>query len=265
MTEEEALQRLRAQDTAVLHWLIGQYNRYVASIIRAVLGKTCREEDAEELTADVFYSVFRRAGSISPGKLQAYLGAAARNRAKDFLRKQKPLEADLDELTTPGWRRNGPGGRASAPRAPNARQRSHFLDGACRPGNFPALLLLFAARTRDCGGDAPYPRCGAHPTLARPGGAQKTTFTGGIIMRVKLTDLLDDLELDPGAFAASRGEAAHPRAHRAARSAKAWNLTPPRPLRRKNAAGRRHCRAVEPCGGGGRARASGDSPAPISA
>ena len=101
MTEEEALQRLRAQDTAVLHWLIGQYNRYVASIIRAVLGKTCREEDAEELTADVFYSVFRRAGSISPGKLQAYLGAAARNRAKDFLRKQKPLEADLDELTLP--------------------------------------------------------------------------------------------------------------------------------------------------------------------
>lgn len=56
---------------------IGQYNRYVASIIRAVLGKTCREEDAEELTADVFYSVFRRAGSISAGKLQAYLGAAA--------------------------------------------------------------------------------------------------------------------------------------------------------------------------------------------
>ena len=47
------------------------------------------------------YSVFRRAGSISPGKLQAYLGAAARNRAKDFLRKQKPLEADLDELTLP--------------------------------------------------------------------------------------------------------------------------------------------------------------------
>ena len=73
MTEEEALQRLRAQDTAVLHWLIGQYNRYVASIIRAVLGKTCREEDAEELTADVFYSVFRRAGSISPGSCRHIL------------------------------------------------------------------------------------------------------------------------------------------------------------------------------------------------
>ena len=101
LSEEEALTRLRAQDPGALHWLIGRYNRYVASIIRAVLGKTCREEDAEELTADVFYSVFRRAGSVSPGKLQAYLGAAARNRAKDFLRKQKPLEADLDELTLP--------------------------------------------------------------------------------------------------------------------------------------------------------------------
>ena len=55
LSEEEALSRLRAQDPTALHWLIGQYNRYVASIIRAVLGKTCREEDAEELTADVFY------------------------------------------------------------------------------------------------------------------------------------------------------------------------------------------------------------------
>ena len=101
LPEEAALSRLRAQDPTALHWLIWRYNRYVATVIRAVLGKTCREQDVEELTADVFYSVFRRAGSISPGKLQAYLGAAARNRAKDFLRKQKPLEADLDELTLP--------------------------------------------------------------------------------------------------------------------------------------------------------------------
>ncbi len=101
LPEEAALSRLRAQDPTALHWLIWRYNRYVATVIRAVLGKTCREQDVEELTADVFYSVFRRAGSVSPGKLQAYLGAAARNRAKDFLRKQKPLEADLDELTLP--------------------------------------------------------------------------------------------------------------------------------------------------------------------
>ena len=79
LTEEDALQRLRAQDPAALSWLIGRYNRYVASIVSAVLGARCRPQDAEELTADVFYSVFRRAEAISPGKLQAYLGAAARN------------------------------------------------------------------------------------------------------------------------------------------------------------------------------------------
>ena len=69
LTEEDALQRLRAQDPAALSWLIGRYNRYVASIVCAVLGARCRPQDAEELTADVFYSVFRRAEAISPGKI----------------------------------------------------------------------------------------------------------------------------------------------------------------------------------------------------
>ena len=52
LSEEEALSRLRAQDPTALHWLIGQYNRYVASIIRAVLGKTC--PDASLLVLDAF-------------------------------------------------------------------------------------------------------------------------------------------------------------------------------------------------------------------
>lgn len=99
LTEEDALQRLRAQDPAALSWLIGRYNRYVASIVCAVLGARCRPQDAEELTADVFYSVFRRAEAISPGKLQAYLGAAARNRAKDFLRKQARVRAAIEAMT----------------------------------------------------------------------------------------------------------------------------------------------------------------------
>lgn len=101
MTDEEALARIREQDTGALSVLIGRYNRYVASIVRAVLGPDFREQDAEELTADVFYGVFRHAGDIAPGKLRAYLGAAARNRAKDFLRSQKPPEADFDTLTLP--------------------------------------------------------------------------------------------------------------------------------------------------------------------
>jgi len=98
MTDEQALARVRAQDTGALCVLIERYNRYVASIIRAVLGPGAQEQDAEELTADVFYRVFCHAGDIAPGKLRPYLGAAARNRAKDFLRAQKPLEADVDTI-----------------------------------------------------------------------------------------------------------------------------------------------------------------------
>lgn len=101
MTDEQAVRLLQKQDTQALHWMITRYHRYVSSVICMVLGACCRPQDAEELAADVFYSVFSHAADISPGKLRAYLGAAARNRAKDFLRRQQPLPADLDELSLP--------------------------------------------------------------------------------------------------------------------------------------------------------------------
>ena len=91
LTEEDALQRLRAQDPAALSWLIGRYNRYVASIVCAVLGARCRVQDAEELTADVFYSVFRRAEAISPGKLQAYLARRQETARRIFCANRRPL------------------------------------------------------------------------------------------------------------------------------------------------------------------------------
>lgn len=101
MTDEQAVRLLQKQDPQALHWMITRYHCYVSSVICMVLGSRCRPQDAEELAADVFYSVFSHAAGISSGKLRAYLGASARNRAKDFLRRQQPLQADLDELTLP--------------------------------------------------------------------------------------------------------------------------------------------------------------------
>ena len=189
LTEEDALQRLRAQDPAALSWLIGRYNRYVASIVCAVLGARCRPQDAEELTADVFYSVFRRAEAISPGKLQAYLGAAARNRAKDFLRKQAPIEADLDTVTLPDG--------ANAPEQEllrRERQGGNRGNVPGRPGNLPSLLLLLTARAGNCAGNGADARRSAHQALARQSRTQKNSTTGGCRMDVKITDLLDDFE-----------------------------------------------------------------------
>ena len=98
MTEEKLLRRLRKQDARALEALIDQYNAYVVSIVSAVLGENRRQEDVEELVSDVFLAVWNHAGAITPGKLRPYIGMAARNTAKSFLRKNRILTMDLDEI-----------------------------------------------------------------------------------------------------------------------------------------------------------------------
>lgn len=98
MTEEKLLSRLKAQDAKALERMIDQYSVYVGAVIAAVLGPSRRIEDVEELASDVFLAVWNHAGAVTPGKLKAYLGASARNAAKSFLRKQRQLPMDLDQL-----------------------------------------------------------------------------------------------------------------------------------------------------------------------
>ena len=101
MTEEQALERLRRQELPALDWLIERYNAYVASVVSAVLGPNARPEDVEELTADVFFAVWQHAPSVRPDRLRAYLGASARNRARDLLRRTRPPECELDSIELP--------------------------------------------------------------------------------------------------------------------------------------------------------------------
>lgn len=98
MQEELLLQQLRARRPEALEQLIRCYNAYVAAIIRGILGAACSEEDVEELVSDVFVAIWRHADALKPGKVKAYIGTAARNTAKSFLRKKRILPMDLDEL-----------------------------------------------------------------------------------------------------------------------------------------------------------------------
>ena len=98
MTEEKLLKGLRSRQPEALEALISQYNRYVATILTAVLGTNAKKEDVEELSSDVFVAIWKHADTLKPGKVKAYIGAAARNTAKSFLRKQKRLPMDEDEL-----------------------------------------------------------------------------------------------------------------------------------------------------------------------
>lgn len=98
LTEEKMLRHLRNQKADALEAMIQQYNSYVAAVVSAVLGDGRKLEDVEELVSDVFAAAWNHGAAIQPGKLKAYLGAIARNRAKSFLRKQRELPMDLDEI-----------------------------------------------------------------------------------------------------------------------------------------------------------------------
>lgn len=101
MTEERWIAQMKKRDVRALEKLIERYNGYVSAIVTAVLGPQGNPEDVEELVSDVFLAIWNHADALTPGKLRPYLGAAARNRAKSFLRQQKTLPMDLDEIPVP--------------------------------------------------------------------------------------------------------------------------------------------------------------------
>ena len=101
MTDAQLLLKLRAGSEEALSQLGARYRSYVLTVLRNVLGADGSFEDAEELFSDVLYGLWRNAASVEPDRLRAYLGVAARNRAKSWLRKRRELPMDLDTLELP--------------------------------------------------------------------------------------------------------------------------------------------------------------------
>ena len=101
MTDHQLLQRLRARDQEALAQLQERYHGYLTTVITAILGKAGTSADAEELCNDTFLSVWNSVNAIEDEKLKPYLAAAARNKAKSWLRKRGELEMDLDEIDLP--------------------------------------------------------------------------------------------------------------------------------------------------------------------
>lgn len=96
--EQKALRELKRKNEKALIWFIDRYSAYVSTIIYNIIGTSIPGADIEEISSDVFFTLWLNAGKISHGKAKAYLGGVARNKAKERLRKagmELPLEDDL--------------------------------------------------------------------------------------------------------------------------------------------------------------------------
>ena len=101
MTDNHLLARLQAGEEEALERLTDRYHGYVCAVIGTVLGGAGSPSDVEELANDTFYALWYHARDVLPGKVKAYLGTTARNKAKTLLRRHRAPEMDLDTIQIP--------------------------------------------------------------------------------------------------------------------------------------------------------------------
>ena len=104
MDEGKILKRLKAGDEAALGWFIERYTGYVSSIVHSLIGQAMSQADIEEVTADVFLSLWEGREKVRPGKVRSWLSAVARHRALNRLRQRHmelPFEEDILVINSP--------------------------------------------------------------------------------------------------------------------------------------------------------------------
>ena len=88
-TDQELLFALRREEPQALEAVIRAYSPYVSAVIEYQLGQNAARGDVEELSADVFFTLWQWRGRLQTDRLRGWLGTTARNAARDFLRKRQ--------------------------------------------------------------------------------------------------------------------------------------------------------------------------------
>ena len=86
LTEAKALRLLQQGSAEALKWFMGKYTPYVSTIIYNIIGSAMTSADVEEVASDVFFALWENADKVNSGSVRGYLGAVARNKAKNKFR-----------------------------------------------------------------------------------------------------------------------------------------------------------------------------------
>ena len=132
MREEVMIEAIRAGDPRGLEALMDRYLPYVSAVVWHILRNAMSVQDGEEVVSDVFLAAWEQAEALRPGSVKAWLGAVARNKAKNRLRQASqtlPLEEDALELPGPD---DPPGEYERAVERQQVRQAVDSLPGQDR-------------------------------------------------------------------------------------------------------------------------------------
>lgn len=101
MTDKGIVRSIQNGNVRGLEELMNKYAAYVGTIVRRMVLPSLSESDAEEITADVFVSMWRNPDQLTAENLKSYLAATARNRSMSRLRSAKqfqPLDEEVLEV-----------------------------------------------------------------------------------------------------------------------------------------------------------------------
>ena len=81
LTDAEALALLKTNDQQALEWFIDRYSSYVGTIVNNILQKSMSRADVEEVTSDVFVTLWKSSERLIPLNIKGYLSRVARSLA----------------------------------------------------------------------------------------------------------------------------------------------------------------------------------------
>ncbi|MCD8006325.1 MAG: RNA polymerase sigma factor [Oscillospiraceae bacterium] len=97
LDEKRLLRRLASGDEEAFREIVSGYSRYVSTVIANQLRDFSCITVIEELSADVFFELWRNRGTLTTSHLRGWLSAVARNKAKNYIRSQKLVCESLDD------------------------------------------------------------------------------------------------------------------------------------------------------------------------